>query len=70
VECLSAREYNVRRELSEAETSEAQWGFNVLDFTKETKSEATVAFTEGFIYKSYYTKKTCHDLQNAPDGAQ
>jgi len=41
----------VRRELSKAETSKAQWGYNVLDFTKETKSEATVAFTGGFIYE-------------------
>jgi len=31
--------------------SKAQWGFYVLDFTKETKSEVTMAFTGGLIYK-------------------
>jgi len=51
VECLSAREYDVREGLSKAETSKAQRGFNVLDFTKETKSEETVAVTGGLIYK-------------------
>jgi len=38
--------------------SEAQWGFYVLDFTKETKSEETVAITEGLIYKYNRTSHT------------
>jgi len=41
----------VREGLSKAETSKAQRGFYVLDFTMETKSEATVAFIGGLIYK-------------------
>jgi len=57
VECLSTREYNMREELSEVKISKAQWRFNVLDFTKKTKSEATVAFIEGLIYEY---KRTSH----------
>jgi len=38
----------VREGLSKAETSKAQRGFKVLDFTKETKSEETVAVTAAF----------------------
>ena len=41
----------MREGLSKAEMSEAQRGFKVLDFTKETKSEETVAVTGGFIYE-------------------
>ena len=41
----------MREGLSEAGMSKAQRGFNVLDFTKETKSEVTVAFTGGLTYK-------------------
>jgi len=58
MECLSTREYNVREGLSKAEMSEAQRGFKVLDFTKETKSEETVAVTGGLIYKCYWTSHT------------
>jgi len=49
VECLSPKEYNVREGLSKAETSKAQRGFNVLDFTKETKSEKTGHYRRAYI---------------------
>ena len=41
----------MRGELSEQRQAKLKGGFKVLDFTKETKSEVTVAFTGGFIYK-------------------
>jgi len=51
VECFSTREIRCDGRAEQAVTSKAQWGFYVLDFTKETKSEETVAITGGLIYK-------------------
>jgi len=38
-------------ELSKQRQAKLSGGFYVLDFTKETKSEETMAITEGLIYK-------------------
>jgi len=58
VECLSAREIQCEGRAEQAETSEAQRGFYVLDFTKETKSEETVVTTKDYLYKYIRTSHT------------
>ena len=63
-------------ELSEQGTvSEALMEVYSPEFTKETKFEATTAFTSGIIYKytkveSLYSKETRQKSRNAPEGTR
>jgi hypothetical protein len=45
------------------------------EFTKKTKSEETVVFTSGLIYKytrikSQYSKEKCQQSKNVPEGTR
>ena len=63
-------------ELSEqGSASEALMEVYGPEFTKETKSEATVVFTSGLIYKytkveSEYSKETRQQSRNVPEGTR
>ncbi|KAI0267556.1 hypothetical protein BGY98DRAFT_938603 [Russula aff. rugulosa BPL654] len=76
---LSTRESP--KELDSDELSEQESASKALmrvygpEFTKETKSEVTVVFTSNLIYKytkveSEYSKKTCQQSRNVPEGTR